>query len=34
MAKKGYISETMNGGRIVSHGKITDYRLVTRLQAP
>lgn len=24
MAKKGYISETMNGGRIVSHGKITD----------
>lgn len=22
--KKGYISEAMNGGRIVSHGKITD----------
>lgn len=33
MAKKGYISETMNGGRIVSHGKITDL-FVTRLQAP
>lgn len=24
MAQKGYISETMNGGRILSHGKITD----------
>lgn len=24
MAKKGYISEFMNGGRIVSHGKISD----------
>jgi hypothetical protein len=24
MAQKGYISEFMNGGRIVSHGKITD----------
>lgn len=24
MAKKGYISEFMSGGRIVSHGKITD----------
>ena len=24
MAKKGYISEFMNGGRIVSHGQITD----------
>lgn len=24
MAQKGYISETMNGGRIVAHGKITD----------
>lgn len=24
MAQKGYISEFMNGGRIVSHGKIND----------
>lgn len=24
MAQKGYISEFMNGGRIVSHGKISD----------
>ena len=24
MPQKGYISEYMNGGRIVSHGKITD----------
>lgn len=24
MGKKGYISEFMNGGRIVSHGKIAD----------
>lgn len=24
MAQKGYISEFMNGGRIVSHGKVTD----------
>jgi hypothetical protein len=24
MAQKGYISEFMSGGRIVSHGKITD----------
>ena len=24
MAQKGYISETMDGGRILSHGKITD----------
>lgn len=24
MGQKGYISEFMNGGRIVSHGKITD----------
>ena len=24
MANKGYISEFMSGGRIVSHGKITD----------
>lgn len=24
MAQKGYISEFMNGGRIVSHGKIVD----------
>lgn len=24
MAQKGYISEFMNGGRIVSHGKIED----------
>lgn len=26
MAQKGYISETLNGGRIISHGKITDLR--------
>lgn len=24
MAKKGYISETVGGGRIVSHGQVTD----------
>ena len=24
MVKKGYINDFMNGGRIVSHGKITD----------
>lgn len=24
MAKKGYITEAMNGGRIVAHGQITD----------
>lgn len=24
MAKKGYITEAMNGGRIVDHGQITD----------
>ena len=32
MGKKGYISEFMNGGRIVSHGKVNDLTNGFKLQ--
>ena len=34
MGKKGYISEFMGGGRIVSHGKIADKGLQATERKP